>query len=549
MVVASVKLQNIKVFEDLELLLNGQDVALVADSEGGKSTVMDTIKASLGIDDYPKDALRRGKEEGGSEVKLIDPATGISWIFRRRYSRGNLQRFEVTTSDGVPLKWKDVIKDLFNGIDPKVSYFDWGAFFYEEKTPVGRFKYAMKCVLGLSYTEISEKIDILEDERGDLGTEKGKLKVRLEGSEITDENYLQLKKLYEKPKDNQVAQELRVALLEKRPKIPVILDKLAAVKKANEAHKKKHQEWLELTEDYIPRLQRNLKNISAVIQAIDLTIPLENQVAFQKFERLELSEEIGQIQSDFFDYMYRILERRQKLIEEFQAVGSLIVSNERLATELLAELNNLELDTELQATLQQSLADAEVFAKRIEDDAQEKYDQMIQENEKFNLKRQTFIIHEVDYLKLQTISQSWIDKDNAIKDLRTQCVRAFKEKIPFENMEIRDIVSATKKNGVLVEKVEQHLYYDGRELNRQNVSTGLSLKIAIQFQMIHNPRFRTIFIPDAKALGSKFYEVIEAAKELNFQWIAELTEISDNFQIKFSEEILKDKRTAAKKKK
>jgi hypothetical protein len=542
--VVSVKLRNIKKHKDIELNLNGNSVAFVGESRTGKSTVIQIIKSHLGISDYPKDGLTEGEEDGSSEIVYADDVTGKKYTVTRKYTGKKLQRFDMRTEDNGKLNWQNEIKELFNGVDPKIVYFDYAEFFFQQKTPETRFEYAMRSVLGDLYVNNEKEAEQLEKERGTLGTKRKLLETRLLNSEITIENLQELDIIYKDPKVLDKAKAERQQLLDTRPNIQLLMEQLKEVTDANEKYVDMQNTLHVLNNETIPGETIQVSDAAKIIEVINNMLTVAEQMNFSDahaatIDEAPLNSPVGKLRIS----IESTVDILRKQLAEMETQKSLTVtsleSHKKYAEILAGQLADLEYVPENQQGLQFKLDKAAEDIERIEKLAQSQYEAAAAEIEHFNAQRLTFLTQKQDFEDLQLTLENWIEKDNQVKDLRTQNIRAFKEKVPFEGLEIKDIITAKKVGDETVETVKQHLYYNGRELNRDNVSTGESLEITYQFQTVHNPRLKVVFIPDAQSLGGYFYDLAIAAQEKGFQWIAEFTELKKGFEMKFSEEFLK----------
>lgn len=549
MSIVSVKLNNIKKHKNLFLQMNGRNVAFVGDTRKGKTTVLQIIQASLGIIDYPKDALTIGETEADSEVVYMDDVTGKQYTVKRKATRGKFQRFDIKTPEfSRSLNWEDEMKSLFNGVDPKVSYFDYGKYFFKEKTADGRFEYAMKCTLGDLYITNFKRIEELEEARAAFGKEKKILESRLIGTELMSgedipANYELLKAKYENPITTEKAVANRDMGLQKRPNVKELQDKLTVVKEHNEKCRQLVVQRNNIIEKEIPNATSEILVLSKQRDALR---PLFNQAYWNDLEMVANEEE--EFPGEMHPIVKELLMKASSFYKEFHNLNDRI---EELNADLLFMEDSVrELDrvltvdplrAEEEFRLQMEYDNAEIKTGKIERVVQQWYDRALNNIGTFNQKRSAFQVQKRDYDALQEAQDNWIKKDNEIKDIELENVQAFKKAVPFEGLEIRDIIATKKIKGEEVETVLHHLYYNGLELNYANVSKGESIQIAVHFQAVHSPRLRLIFIPEAQSLGSDFDELAAAASEHGFQWIAEFTERGKEFEMRFEEEIIKEK--------
>lgn len=126
-------------------------------------------------------------------------------------------------------------------------------------------------------------------------------------------------------------------------------------------------------------------------------------------------------------------------------------------------------------------------------------------------------------------NNEWNLLDQEISDLEAENDKLFKEQLGIPEISI---------------SADDEIMYKGvdgvaRELCFPNVSKGRSIAITAQIQRALNPGGKNfIIIPEGQSLGSGLDEVIEECKKFNMQYIVEVTERKQNFQIKFEEQYL-----------
>lgn len=535
---------NIRLHKNREINFDGKSVALIGDKGVGKSTVIEIIESHLGIIDYPKDALTTGATDGRSEMMYIDTVTGKKYNTIRRFTKGKLQRFDMrSVEDNGKLIWQDEIKKIFNGVDPKISYFDYATYFFEQKSADSRFEYAMKCALGETYLINVASMEKLEKERWALGSKSKVLEVRLQDSEITPENYDELAEQYQEPKTLEKAQIERDTILDKRPNVKELIEELQELKEKNAWYIQTQTTLKYLKDERAPQLvvQLNeateLRELAAAflpavsLHVIDVNISdvgynIENTSPYGVSVLNKMIQRYSELRSDFLN----IQEYENGVNNDLQIVLNNISD---LEDQLEKAIFNEALEIELSEKVDKSTEKT----KELEAEAQLVYDGFVRDIERYNIARSKYIQHKTDYDELQLARSGWIEKDNAIKDIRSENIRLFKERVPFEGLEIKEVSTTKKVEGEDVVTTKQHLYYNGRELNFQNLSKGETLEIAYQFQTFHNPRFRVVFIPEAQSLGSGYRELTEAAAAQGFQWIAEFTQADVPFTIQFKGDI------------
>lgn len=131
----------------------------------------------------------------------------------------------------------------------------------------------------------------------------------------------------------------------------------------------------------------------------------------------------------------------------------------------------------------------------------------------------------ITYLeKFQELDEKWDELDKEITELEEINDKILHDSLPIPELSI----------------VNDVIMYEGRELCFPNISKGRSIRITAQIQRILNPKGNNlIIIPEGQSLGSGLDEVIEECKNFGVQYIVEITERKQPFQIKFEDEFLK----------
>lgn len=131
------------------------------------------------------------------------------------------------------------------------------------------------------------------------------------------------------------------------------------------------------------------------------------------------------------------------------------------------------------------------------------------------------------YLKIyKDLDTQWNKLDTEITDLENENDRLFREQLNIPEISIGEDESI------------QYLCSDGikREMCFPNVSKGRSIQITAQIQRVLNPKGNNfIIIPEGQSLGSGLDEIKEECDKFGIQYIVEMTERKQDFQIVFEE--------------
>lgn len=178
-------------------------------------------------------------------------------------------------------------------------------------------------------------------------------------------------------------------------------------------------------------------------------------------------------------------------------------------------------DFDRQKELEQEIATAEEFNTEVEKKANDLYDDGVREVTVFNQMHNELHAAIKSYNEYLRCDKEWNEKDAEILELLEENKSLFKNKINV--------------NGLSVE--EGIVMYNGKEFSYDNLSTGESLRLAMEIQRSLNPAGNNLIaIPNALLLGSDLDEILEECKKMDIQAMVEITERKQKFEIKFEED-------------
>jgi hypothetical protein len=339
----------------------------------------------------------------------------------------------------------------------------------------------MQCCVGEQYFANQKRIKELVKRRHSIGAQKKLIEGRLEGIEITKENYDELIELYKEPKDKTEAERKKIETLQReRIDVAKLAKEVAEVKEGN-------QKYYD-TEAANDELQTEINDITKQIKA------LEKQRA-EKEAAMQLN----------LQWMKRNPMDRQR---EKELVAKLETVNET--------------------------------NRQIEEQANRAYDEAVEIVNTFNVNRSKFFSAKQDYDVFVDLEKEWSELDSQVEAIKEQNVELFKEKVPLPGLEIKEIKKEAKGKKEVAEEDEEityELWYNGMELNRENVSKGETVRITAQIQKALNPNsLRILLIPEGQSMGSDLDEVLEEAHKEGYQTIVEITERKAKFEMRFEQD-------------
>lgn len=221
MAIIKVKLTNFKKFEDLEVLLNGNNTFVVGDIGEGKSTLLDAIMMSNMQMDWPSEIpLTEGKESGSVEVERT--INGQDYIIRRNFAKEDKGRWIITyktpKKGSRPPSLSDLLEEML-GKALKNSFFDYQTYFFKLKSPEARADYIIEKCGGEEVAANLKIITTKVKERRVVGSDRTQQKAVYEQlGEINKDQLIEKAKIYSKEKTQDDATEIyNKILLEKKP--------------------------------------------------------------------------------------------------------------------------------------------------------------------------------------------------------------------------------------------------------------------------------------------------------------------------------------------
>lgn len=389
MAVLSVTAWNWRKNKNIHFDFKGKTVALIGDSETGKSSIIEIIKISMGLEDFKRDALSKGEEEGG--FKIVHEWDGIKYTISRpvnnKKGEKGKTRFTVVDEKGGRHTLETLLESIFGKAFVN-SHFDYYQYFYEQKSPEARFNYMVKACGQEKVLTNLETIARKRKERGKYGTQRETLKTLINDSPISEDPEQLMKDMeyYAEPKTMEEADQIKKEILDTRDSVFNITTQLNIVKKANQEYKDS-EIALQVTNENIAEIQERLR------------------------QAIEHKEKIVQWQADNEpDFAYQ--------------------------TELEEKLSKVEKDNE-----------------DIEKKADIAYSEKLTEVNTFNQMRASFEYALVNFEKWTEANDSWNNLDTEIKDLGAENTELFKKSLPvpglsFEETEV--IVKGEPKNIVMV---------------------------------------------------------------------------------------------------
>jgi hypothetical protein len=362
MAVNYVKFVNYKLFENLELRLDGKNTFFVGDIGKGKSTVLDAIMMANMQKEWTVNPLTEGKEKGS--VQFEETLNGDEYVITRSYTKSDKGRWVVTYKNPTKDKKPPSLSDLLESILKKAlknSFFDYTTYFFELKSPQARFDYMANTCGGDEVTKnnLTKKQKIIS--RREIGKNRAQqLAVYKQLGELTKEEVQSKSTLYAKAKEQEEADLVYHKILEEQISVEPINIELNNLKELC-VSKKNILDSISNNLSEIEKLRAQIieledKNTTLQIAADKIIIPenkkeelilkrdkvLEDNLSIQNKADAAFTEEVNKIiqfnaeRKDFIDSVTALREYK-KLDQEWETIDAEITNLEIENTELFKQ--------------------------------------------------------------------------------------------------------------------------------------------------------------------------------------------------------------------
>lgn len=299
MAVLGVKIKNFKKHKDLNLVLDGKTTFFCGDAGGGKTTVIDLIRAANMQTEFPTNPLTDGEDSGAVEV--IEDFDGKKYRIFRKFKKGDNGRWEIRNEDGSkPAKpLTEILSDML-GRALKNSYFDYITYFFGLKSPEARYDYFVNAVGGQEVAENNKKITDKKKERAVFGNQRKQQEaIYMQMGTLDKDQLVALSKLYAQEKTQEDADKVYNEILDKKEKIEAINEKLQAA--SSELLKKQEFDRKEKYVDgEVTRLEKLLSDLKSR-KAMIISERKKIKTTQEDFEKLDAEQTSAQIKNDLID--------------------------------------------------------------------------------------------------------------------------------------------------------------------------------------------------------------------------------------------------------
>ncbi len=205
MAILSVKVKNFKKHKDLNLVLDGKTTFFCGDAGGGKTTIIDLIRAANMQTEFPTNPLSDGEDSGA--VEILEDMQGKKYRIFRKFTKGNNGRWEIRNEDGSkPAKpLTEILTDML-GRALKNSYFDYLTYFFGLKSTSARYEYFVNAVGGEEVANNNKIIANKKKERAVYGNQRSQQEaIYMQMGTLDKDQLVALSKLYKDEKTSDEA--------------------------------------------------------------------------------------------------------------------------------------------------------------------------------------------------------------------------------------------------------------------------------------------------------------------------------------------------------
>lgn len=260
MAILGVKIKNFKKHKDQNLVLDGKTTFFCGDAGGGKTTVIDLIRAANMQTEFPTNPLTDGEDSGAVEV--IQDMDGKKYRIFRKFTKGNNGRWEIRNEDGSkPAKpLTEILTDML-GRALKNSYFDYLTYFFGLKSTTARYDYFVNAVGGEEVANNNKVIANKKKERAVYGNQRSQQEaIYMQMGTLDKDQLVTLSKLYAKEKTQEDADKVYTDIMTEQADLGFIENQ---IKLASEdiGYKNQYNDFIAKADKEILELEEKLKKL------------------------------------------------------------------------------------------------------------------------------------------------------------------------------------------------------------------------------------------------------------------------------------------------
>lgn len=299
MAVLGVKIKNFKKHKDLNLVLDGKTTFFCGDAGGGKTTVIDLIRAANMQTEFPTNPLTDNEESGA--VEIIQDMDGKKYRIFRKFKKGDNGRWEIRNEDGSkPAKpLTEILSDML-GRALKNSYFDYITYFFGLKSPEARYDYFVNAVGGQEVAENNKKITDKKKERAVFGNQRKQQEaIYMQMGTLDKDQLVALSKLYAQEKTQEDADKVYNEIVNKKQDLKTLTE-IMAVAQEQLAKKEELDDESLAVDAEIKRLEKSIETLKARKVSIKSEL---GKIKFtpEEFEKLDAEKTSAEIKNDLID--------------------------------------------------------------------------------------------------------------------------------------------------------------------------------------------------------------------------------------------------------
>ena len=465
-----VKAKNFRNHAELNVQVDGKSILLIGDSGEGKSNFAEIIRAGVGLDPFPKNALKEGETEGEVEVGQIDEH-GLVITTRRTFTEhGISDRYKITDNHGGKYDLKSAVSKLLSPVYIS-RFFDWDKFFNKTKGPAERTEYILKRIPDERIPKNVSKIAVDVKEREIVGRQR---------------------KIQEAALDENGMNGMDPEILEKQ------IESYLEEKDPHEIAKVERDQFLHINRINVEAVQITKELYEDIVRKQEMNA---NAIALKEARIKEITELVKTLNAEKKTLNANIKIMQNQIADLDPNAKYAVIEHEKIIKEAIEA--NIETEKE----------------------AEQLFEDKIREVIEWNNQKRAFFTGLDRLSEFNRLDKEYEDLTDGITKMREENLEIFKASLPLPEL------SLSEDNVIL---------YNGREFSLDNISTGESIKIAVEIQRALNPGgTNLVMVPHAESLGSKLDEVLKLCKEFNIQCIVEMTERNSDLEIIVTDDALK----------
>lgn len=459
--IQNISIKNFKSIEDLKFKLEGRSLFVVGDNGVGKSTFIQALFCLLTGKNIPKEPVTTGHTKSELSAEFGNYRVELNMT----NSRNEFKLYQ----DGEP------VSSPRKTLESVIQFNDFDPFEFLRMTGKKQVEF-VKEMVGIDFTELESDYNEVFEDRKNINRDIKNLQGKINESTITE---VELKVFKEEKPVHELKEEIK------------------GIDTFNETRIKNGQ-----------AIEEFIKGLNVVIESIGLP---ENNI--------ELAQ--NQLQS-----VRRIYNRLHDVSNsedwDCQSGKSTVMWMDQVLNSLkeqISELQGIVNDPATKEKYEQLVFKKQELQERIENGKKWLADNPVKKSGELNAR-----LEELNRFNLKVAEANGVRNDMAALDeLRSTSDKRTERLREIEN-EKMDIIAKANIPIPGLSFTDEYLTYNGLPFNEDQLPKSTIIKVGLDIAMFKNPIMKVCRIKDGALLGSVMDEVLEIAKEQDYQMFIEVVD-------------------------